>query len=430
MDVLDGEDRVLLEYLQGDNAPFSGEAEDLDYLITRGYLFDYPQDEDKIIKDLIERDDREGYPCDFLLYPTFHCNLRCSYCFQRNKFVPEKYGMISKDYVDRVFEAIGIILQKRKIESNRPLIYLFGGEPLLQGKRYSEIIQYILSQTYQKDFRTGIITNGSNLAYYAETLKRFKVEFVQVTLDGLKHIHDQRRKYVNGRGTFDDILHGIESIIDSDIRIFIRVNLDYQNIDSLPEFAEFIIEAGWDKENIVVFAGPYRDLLCRPYKYQLPEDVLLKKIFSFYKQEPQTKIIKLVGWPGVDYILHFLYTGRLLSPKVSYCISSYGRFGFDNEGYVYACGTAAGKSEYSIGTFYPELKMDQDKVRIWRRCRFTDIHKCLHCKLAPLCGGGCTLQSLLKYKGKSPFCPQVLENLKVTMDYYFDEIVKGEPDAC
>lgn len=430
MDVCNGKDRIFLEYLQGKNSPFSGGVEDLDYLIARGYIFAYPQDEDKMINELIKRDDQEGYPCDFLLYPTFHCNLRCSYCFQRPKSVPDKYSMISKDYVDKVFEAIGVISQERKSESNRPLIYLFGGEPLLRGKLYSEIIQYILSQAHKKDFRTGIITNGSNLACYAATLKRFKVEFVQVTMDGPRQIHDRRRKYGNGRGTFDDILHGIESIQGSDIKIFIRVNLDYQNIDSLPEFAKSIIEAGWDKENIVVFVGPYRDLLCRPYKYQLPEDVLLRKVFSFYKREPQTKIIKLMGWPGVDYILHFLSTGKLPSPKVSYCISSYGRFGFDNEGYVYACGTAAGKSKYAIGAFYPKLKLDQEKVRIWRNCRFTDIPKCLHCKLAPICGGGCTLQSLLKYEGKNPYCPEVLENLKVTMGYYFDKIIKGDIDAC
>ena len=429
MDVFDGEDTDLIELLQGDSIIPSGEAEDIEYLVNRGYLFDSSEDEDKMLQDLIERDDREEYPCDFLLYPTFYCNLRCVYCFQNENSPPVTYAMISKDYVDKVFEAIEIISQKRKIES-RPLLYLFGGEPLLQGKRARDIIQYILSLAYQKDLRTGIITNGSNLGYYAEILKRFKVEFVQVTMDGPKHIHDQRRKYASGRGTFDDIMHGIASILDSDVKILLRVNLDSQNIDSLPEFAEFIIEAGWYTDNVVVFVGPYRDMLSRSYQYQLPEHVMLEKIFSFYQQDPQTKIIKLVGWPGVDYILYFLHTRRLPSPRVSYCISNYGRFGFDAEGHVYACGTAAGKSKYAIGTFYPKLKLDQDKVHIWRRRRFTDIPECLHCKAALLCGGGCLLQSLLKYQGKRPFCPEVMENIKVVLNYYFDEIVKGDSNVC
>lgn len=428
IDLLDGKQRGLLEYLRGNSVSFPGRSDDLDYLITRGYLYDHLEDEDSKIKALVERDNNEEYPFDFLLYPTFHCNLKCSYCFQSENYLPEKYKMISKDYVDNIFKAIGTILQSKKIKPARPLIYLFGGEPLLYGKGYKEIIGYILSQAYHKDYRTGIITNGSNLAYYSEIIKKYKVEFVQVTLDGPKHIHDQRRKYVNGKGTFDDILTGIRSLIDCNIKLFIRINLDYQNIATLPEFADYAIKAGWDNDNVVIFVGPYRDLVCRPYKYQLREDLMLKKIFSFYEQAPHTKIIKLIGWPGLDYILYFLHTGSLLSPRISYCISSYGRFGFDNEGYVYACGNAAGKNSYSIGTYYHDLKLDQDKSTIWRKCRVTDFHKCLHCKLAFICGSGCTFQSLLKHKGTNPFCPEIGENLKVIMNYYFDRIVKGARD--
>lgn len=424
MDIISGEDANFLKFIQGENINLTI-SHDLKYLVNRGYVFESCEDENKMLHDLIEKDNREEYPCDFILYPTYYCNFQCTYCFQDEKSTQALHAMMSKDYVDRIFEAIEIICQKRKIEST-PLLYLFGGEPLLRGKRARDVVQYILSFAYQKGFRTGIITNGSNLDYYSKLLKRYKVEFVQVTMDGPKDIHNQRRMYANGKVTFDNIVNGIGSILDSDIKIFIRVNLDSQNIDSLPEFADFIIEAGWEKDNVVVFVGPYRDLLCCSYQYQLPEHIMLKKIFSFYQKKSETKIIKLVGWPGVDYILHFLHTGRLPSPRISYCISSYGRFGFDALGHVYACGTAAGRSEYAIGAFYPDLKLDHDKVCIWRKRRFTDIPECLHCKVALLCGGGCTLQSLLKYHCKRPLCPEVMENLKVALNYYFDEIMKGE----
>lgn len=429
MDVFDGEDKDLLEFLQSGSGVFPGSSEDLEYLVSRGYLLDSPQDDDKVLKELIERDCHEGYPSDFLLYPTFYCNLQCTYCFQTGSYLQRTHTMISEDHVDKVFEAIETVTQERDVKS-RPLLYIFGGEPLLQGERARNIIRYTLSLAYQKDFRAGIITNGTNLGDYAEILKKYQVEFVQVTLDGTKHIHDQRRKYRSGRGTFDDIQHGITSILDSSIKIYLRINLDSQNIDSLPEFAEFIIKAGWNTDDMVVFVGPFRDLLCRNYQYQLPEHVMLEKIFSFYRQRPQTKVIKLVGWPGVDYILHFLHTGRLPPPRLSYCISSYGRFGFDAEGYVYACGNVAGNSKYAIGKFYPKLKLDQDKMHIWRRRRFTENPECLDCKAVFLCGGGCTLQSILKHKGKRAFCPEVMDNLRAAMNYYFDEIVRGEPDVC
>lgn len=428
MDLISGEDTDLLELLKGESVTPSERTAELEYLLSRGYVFNSPKDEERMLRELSERDDREQYPYDFLLYPTFHCNLRCTYCFQGENPPPATHSIISTDYVDKIFEAIEIITQEKGAES-RPLLYLFGGEPLLLGKQARGIIQYILSLAYYKNFRVGIITNGSTLGHYSEILKRYKVEFVQVTMDGTKCIHDQRRRYTNGRGTFDDIVNGITSIQDSDIKVLIRVNLDSQNIDSIPDFAKFALKARWDTANVVVFAGPYRDLLCRSYQHQLAEHVMLEKMFAFYQLEPQTQIIRLVGWPGADYILHFLQTGRLPPPRVSYCISSYGRFGFDVEGYVYACGTAAGKDEYSIGRFYPELRLDQNRVRIWRRRRFSDVFNCSDCKAALLCGGGCNLQSLLKYQGKKAFCPEVMQNLKVTLNYYFHEVVRGLYDV-
>ena len=417
MDVVDGEDE-LCSLLKGQGSTERIRDSDLTYLYKRGYIFKGPEEEENLISEAIKKDDKEKYPCDFLLYPTFHCNFRCTYCFQEELC---KYSFISKEYVKKAFEAIETVCGDLKIEL--PLLYLFGGEPLLKGKRAKETITYILQQAYKRGFRTAIITNGSNVGYYSPLLRKYEVEFIQVTLDGPQHIHDSRRIYANGKGTFNDIKKGIESIIDSNIKILVRMNLDSQNIDYVPEFADFVYESGWDKDNVTVFVGPYRDLLCRNYKYQLPEHVMLKRMFSLYEENPATRIIKLLAWPGVDYVLHFLHTRELPPPRVSYCISSYGRFGFDAEGFIYACGNAAGNKEYAIGRYYPEVTFDEERVTMWRKRRFITMPRCRECAIALLCGGGCTLQSFLKYKGMNPYCPEILENLKVAVTYYFDRIV-------
>lgn len=425
IDVVDGDETELLALLKGQGSLKKMANSDLKYLLDRGYIFNSSQDEENLLYETLKKDDEEEYPYDFLLYPTFYCNFRCTYCFQKEN--SRTLTMISKEYIDNAFEAMETINRELKGES-RPLLYLFGGEPLLKGRRAKETLRYVLSLAHNKEYRTAIVTNGSNVSYYSNILKKYGVEFIQVTMDGPRHIHNARRMYANGKGTFDDIVEGIESIIESEIRILIRINLDSQNIDYLPEFADFVLDSGWDKENVVVFAGPYRDLLCRSYQYQLPEHVMLKRIFSFYKENPRTKIITLVGWPGVDYILQFLQTGELPPPRVSYCIANYGRFGFDAEGHVYACGNAAGKREYAIGAFYPEFTVYEDKIGMWRKRRFIAMSKCKECKVALLCGGGCTLQSFLKHKGKKPFCPEILENLKVALTYYFDKLL-GEQNV-
>lgn len=417
MDVVDGDDEVCA-VLKGHSSCDNMKDSDRDYLYKRGYIFNGPEEEENLISEVIRKDDEEEYPSDFLLYPTFHCNFRCTYCFQEELL---KYSFISKEYVKKALEAIETIREDLGIES--PLLYLFGGEPLLKGKKAKETITYTLQQAYDKGYRTAIVSNGSNVDYYSSLLRKYEIEFIQITLDGPQHIHDTRRIYANGKGTFDDIKRGIESILDSDIRILVRMNLDSQNIDYVPEFADFVYESGWDKDNVTVFVGPYRDLLCRSYEYQLPEHVMLKRMFSYYEERPETRIIKLLAWPGADYIMHFLHTRELPPPRVSYCISNYGRFGFDAEGFVYACGNAAGNKEYAIGRYYPEVTLDEDAVSMWRKRRFITMPRCRECAIALLCGGGCTLQSFLKYKGENPYCPEILENLKVAVTYYFDRIV-------
>jgi uncharacterized protein len=416
IDVVEGSEEICA-FLEGTGPLEKVQASDREYLLQRGYIFNDPGEERALINDVLERDDHEPFTSDFLLYPTLHCNFRCTYCFQE---VIPKYSFITQEYVDRAFEGMESICGDLQITS--PLLYLFGGEPLLGGRRARETVTHILRQARHKGYRTAVITNGSHVRSYAPILEQYGTEFIQITLDGPPHIHDKRRVYANGKGTFHDIKRGIGSLLDSDITIMIRVNLDSQNIDYIPEFADFVHESGWVKDNVTIFVGPYRDLLCRSYTHQLPEHVMLRKMFSFYEQYPSTRIIALRAWPGADYILHFLHTGHLPPPRVSYCISSYGRFGFDAQGYVYACGNAAGTREYAIGKYYPELSFDERKVEMWRKRRVTTLSQCVTCNCAFLCGGGCTLQSFLKHGGEKPFCPEILENLTVAVTHYFHTI--------
>ena len=416
MDILNCSDRGVGDLLQGKAS--TAERNVIEYLLDRGYLFKSKSDEEELIRDIVSRDDKDEYPSDFLLFPTFDCNLRCPYCFQKKNRVSRSNALITRQIVDKAYDAIKNLCRENHIKN--PLLYLFGGEPLLMG--LAGIIEYILSMSLHNNIRTGIITNGSSLSDYAEILQFYKVGFVQVTLDGPQHIHDLRRKYVNGKGTFDKIIHGIRSIVDSEIDIFIRINIDSHNIDFLPELAEFLAKAELLRDNVMIFAGPYRDLTCYSYQYQLPEHVMLEKIFSIYRKFPKTRSIKLLGWPGLDYLQYFLSTGRLLPPRVSYCISSYGRFSLDPAGRLYACGNATGTAEYAVGRYSPFLELDRKKLALWRQRRFIRMSQCLDCHIAPLCGGGCTLQSLIKFRGRKPYCPNIMENIKAAVNYYFEEM--------
>ena len=416
IDLIGPDGSTIADFLTGARSGNCLSETEAGYLLSRGYCFPSEGAESLLVNSVLSNDDGEETFSDFLIYPTFQCNFYCIYCYQKDKILTKK--VISRQYVDRAFGAIDRIRGSSQVT---PLIYLFGGEPLLKGRRHEDIIRYILSESRARKFRTGIISNGSNLKDYSGLLKSYGVEFVQVTLDGPRHFHDKRRIYVNGKGSFDDIVEGIEHIRD-DVRIMVRINLDSQNIDSFPEIADVCGDYGWFRDDVTVFVGPYRDLLWDTYLYQMPEYLLLEKVFSFYEKYPLTRNIGLLGWPGVDYLFHFMKTRTLLPPRVRYCIANHGRFGFDPDGNIFACGNAAGREEFAIGTSYPDFILDRDRLDVWRKRRFTRHKKCRACKLAFLCGGGCTLQSLLKYGGNMPYCPGIYENMRVVLDHCLDQV--------
>lgn len=92
-------------------------------------------------------------------------------------------------------------------------VFIFGGEPLVN------IIQgfYILENlkkycdSHGISLFCGIITNGSLItSEIIDKLLYYNCTMVQITLDGTKDVHDARRPYKNGKGSFDDIICAIK----------------------------------------------------------------------------------------------------------------------------------------------------------------------------------------------------------------------------
>lgn len=83
-------------------------------------------------------------------------------------------------------------------------------------------------------YRAGMISNGYLLTkQMAQKLKEEgRIRNVQITLDGIKEIHDLNRPLANGQGTFDAILQNIRDIIDI-LDISVRINVSKENFSEL-----------------------------------------------------------------------------------------------------------------------------------------------------------------------------------------------------
>lgn len=390
-------------------------------LIERGYAYRNKEEEGAKLRQMHLNwlKTMKEKPAHFFLNVTYACNLNCTYCFQDSAL--RKSPVMDSKTIEKAFQAMNEIHSKSSARK-KPVVSLFGGEPLLNTPIQKASIKKILGFCENNGLDIRIITNGVDLAEYSELLSKYKLEYVQVTLDGPAKMHDKRRKFADGRGSFKQIEKGIDKALSMGVPVCIRINTDKENIECLPELAEFIHKKRWAEAGLTAYIGPVRDISCADYSNFIPMHKLLKRIFELYKEKPITKNIALVGWIWLDNIKMLAKKGMMRPPQFSFCGANAKRYCLDCFGDVYPCVSITGKREYKIGRFIPDLEIDERTEKNWRRRSIKTIPECSKCSLGPLCGGGCSFLSLTK-KGylMKRSCFGLKKLLEMGVDYYFKE---------
>ena len=141
-------------------------------------------------------------------------------------------------------------------------INLFGGEPLINMNVGFYILEKVKSYCDENKigFSSGIITNGTLLDIKnIEKLHSFNCQSVQVTLDGVKEVHNRRRMYADGKGSFDEIINTIRILNErNDIYHVIRINIDKTNINDAYDLLKYIGKDGENLTNCVIDFGIVR----------------------------------------------------------------------------------------------------------------------------------------------------------------------------
>ncbi len=142
---------------------------------------------------------------------TEKCNLRCKYCV---------YGKTNENYrtfgekvmsLETARKGIDFLMEHSK-EDEKVYIGFYGGEPLLRFPIIKEIILYIRSNySHRKVF----YSMTSNMTLMTDEIAKFlaNVEDMSVvaSIDGPKEIHDNQRVFIDGRGTFEKAIKGLET---------------------------------------------------------------------------------------------------------------------------------------------------------------------------------------------------------------------------
>lgn len=420
VDLIDKDVLVVLDRI-GSNKSVNASKDLLNTLIRRGYLFPSIEDEEECLEKLHEKYIRKmaSQPNLIIICPTYACNLKCVYCFESE--TQKTPGIMTKAVMQKAFETIEILNQGKK---ELPKIILFGGEPLLRRKRQIQILEDILRECKDRNYSVKIITNGVELEYFCDLIGHYDGGDLQVTLDGPKKIHDKRRIFADGSGSFDKIVRGIDLALTHDFHIALRVNVDAHNINFLPELGNFIIEKRWfETKKLSPYLAPVQSVGCKDYGCWTPFDASLTRILQLYKESEAMRIFNSFDFTEMTLVKYFVETGKLLPPRFSHCGANNSMYTLDLYGDINVCDRHCGIREYAIGRFYPNLQINDESLKKWRERSIFTVLKCRNCNVSLLCGGGCASAAL--YENKSlddPPCPPIEKMLQLALKHYMPSL--------
>lgn len=397
-------------------------------LIERGYYYKEPDAEERLFKELFKnyKVKLKNRPVKFVICPTFICNLKCSYCFEKD--LDKK----SDKYMsDKIFEyAVNTIKELSKdSERNVSSIELFGGEPLLA--KTKKMVGKVLEFGAKQNIKISIITNGVMAKEFIDILEPVKsnIEMLQITLDGPDFIHDKRRKSYSGKGSFKNITESINSLVVNGINTNVRINVDMENIGYLPQLYEYIKSMKWfEYPNFKLQPSKVTDHRSLEYNYPLaPDYELLEKLINIYDDYPHLEeVLGFYLFKPLRHILDILNGAENVSPKYFNCESNLIElYILCPDGYIYTCPESIGITDTAIGKFYPDIIFFEDQMKMWSERNITNLSECQECKFSPICGGGCPYSSILMYKNNlHPVCENFQEVLDTFFKYRGEKVLK------
>lgn len=201
-----------------------------EYLIKHWFLVEKDIDEKVLIPRIkklmrsLKAMQKTGYKTVEIITTTL-CNAQCYYCYEklfRPMSMTEKTAIKVADFIER------------HCESNNIFIKWYGGEPLMN----VPVIDKITSELTEHgiEVNSSMISNGYLLT--EEIIKRaannWHLRNVRITIDGTEAVYNQIKNYKHcTENAFNRVLKNIDCLIQSNISVTIRLNIEKKNIEDI-----------------------------------------------------------------------------------------------------------------------------------------------------------------------------------------------------
>lgn len=304
---------------------------------------------------------------------TSRCNLACIYCYQSLRSSMEGCDLSEKEWRN----LYGLLERRVKKETSFIAVALYGGEPLLNASMAKKVVKDLekLASEYGTRKELSVITNGTVYNNNVEEVIT-TVNTIQVTVDGVKEVHDSRRPFKDGLGSFDTVVNNTLTFVDRyDKQVGIRVNVDEHNIDKAHKLVDFLADLGLQNKVIAIDMSPV-------HPEQVNNYTPFKTSKNYY--EYYTNVSRKI----VEVLEYAVEKGFKISKAFvkGPCICKYANgYAVDEKLNIYLC------PAYMYGT--PIGRIVDEKTIVISPERFIPVvydPLCAdNCKYAPICYGGC-----------------------------------------
>ena len=203
-------------------------------------------------------------PTGYTIMTTTDCNARCFYCYEMGRSripMTEATALRVADYITENYRKLQAEHDTEEHpEGQEPAkvhISWFGGEPLYNSK----VIDIICNRLKEAEvpYRSTMISNGylftDELVHKAKEF--WKLGNVQITLDGTEQIYNRSKAYIHREGSaYERVIRNIGLLLDAEIGVTVRMNIDMHNADDLKTLACELAERFGDRKGFNCYSHP------------------------------------------------------------------------------------------------------------------------------------------------------------------------------
>ncbi|SEH46571.1 radical SAM/SPASM domain-containing protein [Selenomonas sp. KH1T6] len=337
-----------------------------------------------------------------VIMPTYDCNFRCPYCFERHRLghgFEWMEAVMEPSMVRAIFAALARERERgRYIDS----LILFGGEPFLTQNH--AIVKDICGRAREMGIPIRAITNGYEMDAFLDIITEYKLFDLQISVDGMGEAHDRHRRHKNGHPTYERIMENIALALERGATVSLRVNVDRKNIDGLGELIRDIKERGLTKYSQFSYGFKAVEESTKSPAHVSDHEVLEAVIAADQKGDEISAIEHQGMYGDVASGLRRAMTKEDFPYLTSaHCNAVQGMALIDPFGKIFPCAYLVGMEDEMIGCVDEECGQILYGFRKakWDARTGDFLKPCQSCPYIFFCGGGCAIRA--KNESGNPF---------------------------